>query len=781
MNTTVDVLEPRDQDSQDDLFQLLGIFLSKKYWIIFVALVFGFFGFAWAMTKTPQFQAEALVLLESKKSGVQFSEDIAEMLSPESEAITEIEILKSRLVLDRVVEALRLDEVAQPVRLPVVGNFLSRYEVPKPEVEWLAGYAWYSEKIVVSDFEYPASWFGSSLEIVKEPSNKFTLITPDQVRMSGEVGELLNEPSSGLKIRITELEGAVGSQYVVKKMIPLEAVNALRSKLTVTEKSRNSGVLRIAMVSENAEKSAAIVAQVVDAYVLQNVGRSAEEAERSLQFLNKQLPNIQTQLRTAESALNDYRLQSETIDLNYEAQTILERAVALDAQLSALSLEETELSRRYTVNHPTYRALLEKKQRILDEKNTLTNSVKNLPATQQEVLSRTRDVEVSQEIYMQLLNKAQELSVMKAGAVGNVRLIDEAAAIPNAVAPKIPLITALAALIGAALSTALVFLRANLSKEIDNPDDLARLSMPVLAVVPYSRQESKRGRYADYNVLSRDYSSELAVEAVRSLRTTLHFSLHDRDRNIVSITGPSPTVGKSFVSSNLAYLAAQAGANVLLIDGDMRRGNLGRCFNVPQDLPGLAQMLEGSREPKSIMYKVDLETFQIINSPVSQSNSSPVARNDASQPRTLVPELDGEYDDVSSVPAQVRQQSPYKISSPSITVVPRGQAPDNPSEILMHSRLPEFLERSSQDFDLVIIDTPPVLAATDAMIIGRYSDMNLMVVRQGETTTHEAEEVVRAFTNSKTRISGVILNGYDSHQGKLGKYGTQYGYQYSYT
>lgn len=779
MNTAVDIIDD-DRNNTEDSFQLLAVFWSKKWWIILTGIVFGLFGLAAAHTIPPKFKAEALVQLETRNNGVQFSSDIADMLSPESEAVTEIEILKSRLVLGKVVSNLQLDVVATPIQLPIIGNLLQRVSIPRPNWAFLAPYAWHDEKIRVSSLVVPLEWIDSNLTITKLSDETFSILSPDNQIRQGVVGKSLEDKTAGLNVFVSQLEGRDGAKFSVKRLSVINAVETIRSGLSVSEKNKSSGILRVSMVSTSGDQSKIIVSEIVDSYVNQNIGRSAEEAERSLAFLNEQLPLIQSQLRTAESALNEYRLESESIDLNYEAQSMLEQSVTLDSQISGLSLEETELSRRYTRNHPSYKALLEKKARLQDEKLSLAASVKNLPATQQEILRKTRDVNVSQQIYLQLLNKSQELSVMKAGAVGNVRLIDAAEANPNSVEPRIPMIAALSVIFGGAMAVGLIFLRHNLSKEIDSPEDLARLPIPVFAVVPFSRYQSKmegsQRKKARFGLLAREHGSELAIEAIRSLRTNLHFSLQDRERNIVCVTGPSPTVGKSFISSNLAFLAAQSGAKVLLIDADMRRGTIGRYFNVPQKLPGLAQMLEGSTAGESVKYKIDLETLHMVK----REKQTKQALSTSTAKSKLVAEIDCEYDLSDDSDLNEISRKNAKKARHSITLVPRGPAPLNPSELLMHNRLPEFLERASQDYDLVVVDTPPVLAATDAAIVGKYSDMNLLVVRQGETTTHEAEEVVRTFSNNKTRFSGIVLNGYNAQGGKYGKYGTQYGYRYAY-
>lgn len=781
MNTDGDLIE-FDRENDDDMFKLLVILWSRKVWIILAALLASGLGLLAAMSQTPQFQAEALVQLETKSSGVQLSADIGELLSSESEAVTEIEILKSRLVLGDVVSNLQLDIVAKPIQLPIFGNLISRLDIKRPDWRPLEGYGWNTEAINVERLHVPEAWIGTPIQVVKTGETTIVITLPDGTTRTTAVGQTLNDEASGFAIHIKQLSGEVNSEFSVQRIAPRQAIASIRAGLSVSESPRKSGIIRIAMVSEDPLRSELIVASVVDAYVAQNVGRSAEEADRSLIFLQQQLPIVQDQLRSAESALNAYRLESESIDLNYEAQSILERTVSLDAQLSSLSLEESELSRRYTTNHPNYRALLDKKERLIDEKATVATSVQSLPGTQQEILRKTRDVDVSQQIYLQLLNKSQELSVMKAGAVGNVRLIDQAAANPTAVKPKVPLMAALSGMLGAIVAVGLIVLRHNLYKEIDTPDDLSHLNIPTVAIVPLSQLQQKFDRRGEITLLADKRPNEMAIEAVRALRTNLHSILLDKDRNIIAITGPSPTVGKSFVSANLAYLVASTGAKVLVVDADMRRGNLGKHFNVPQDMPGLGQLLDGCRSAQSVMYKVDLDAMQIINTRTQKKRAA--LRQRATYNLDVADDvLDDTYDDpdaLSTLDTSTDQHYQEIRPARSITVVPKGPSIRNPSELLMSSNLPEFLEYASQHFDLVIVDTPPVLAATDAMIVSKYADINLMVVRHDNTTIHEADEVARTFKNNRVRLNGIVLNGYDSHRGKYGKYGTQYGYRYAY-
>ena len=443
--------------------------------------------------------------------------------------------------------------------------------------------------------------------------------------------------------------------------------------------------------------------------------------------------------------------------------------VTLDTQISELSLEETELSRLYTRDHPRYTALLSKRRKLLDEKGELAATVQSFPETQQEILRRTRNVEVNQQIYVQLLNKKQELNVLKASTVGSVRVIDQAMSLSQAVSPNKKMMVLLCAMLGMMLGCGIVLMRFFLLRNVDSPEDISKVGLPVYATIPLSVSQEKRSPQ-DY-ILSRDNPAELTVEALRSLRTSLHFGMLEDGKGIISITGPSPALGKSFVSANLAYLAAESGSRVLLIDADMRRGTVGQIFNIESGTAGLSELLAGAAELEEVIQPVALASAESLSQQSMKENATVSTRE---------PELEAVLEGIKLMDSTVSSASTDQRQCGGLCVIPRGKAPPNPSELLMQDRLPAFLKEMTNHYDLVILDTPPVLAVTDAMIIGRYSDMNLMVVRHNQTAIHEMEEVAKTFKINKVDLSGVVLNGYNQQNSKYGQYGYSYGYQYNY-
>lgn len=756
-----------DSSGQPDseILPLLMLLWARKFFIAGFLVVGCIIGVASALSKNSVYQADALIQLETKKSGITLSENISDLMSNESDAITEIEILKSRMVLSETIREQQLDVFTQPKSMPVIANLFSLTGMSIPEWEWLSSYGLRGESLTVESLSVAEEMLGKQFTVTRIDTDRYQVVIPNGESFEGFIGKEFVHPDGQIRLNITEISAKPGVEFYISKVPELIALNNLRTSLSVIETGRNSNLLVITLRGSNLAVSKSTLDQILQTYVTQNIGRSSEEAERSLDFLEKQLPIVLNDLSVAENDLNEFRLDHESINLDLESASVLERMVAIDTQISELSMQEAELSRLYTTAHPRYAALLSKRSKLIAEKETLSAAVQTFPETQQEILKRTRNLEVNQHIYLQLLNKKQELNVLKASTVGSVRIIDKAAANPRPIGPNKPMIVAMWAFLLSMVGCGIVLLRSFLERNVDSPEDISKLGLPVYATVPKS--VSQDGQFGKPYILSRDNPAELAVEALRSLRTSLHFGMLKDGKGVVSITGPAPEIGKSFVAANLAFLCAESGSSVLLIDADMRRGTIARIFGIEKNTEGLSELLAGN---------VKLE--QAINRVAITANAE---EHSEAQHRTLEPELEAVLEGIDLLESNGESLDGSMPSERGmLSVLPRGKAPPNPSELLMQDRLPNLLKEAAQSFDLVIVDTPPVLAATDAMIVGRYADMNLMVVRHSQTGVREMEEVVKGFHVNSVDLSGVILNGYDPKNGKYGHYGQAYGYQYQY-
>ncbi|WP_114785948.1 polysaccharide biosynthesis tyrosine autokinase [Vibrio tetraodonis] len=698
-----------------DLGKLFALLIDGKWIILFATVIFAIAGIAFSLLSTPIYKADALIQIEEKSSGGMSAivGDMGSLFAQESSATTEIEIIKSRMILTDTVDKFNLTTIVEPDYFPIVGKGISRLLGSQQTIE-------------VSQFEEPNHnlGLGLSYQIIITDADKqaYQLLDQDEnVILSGSVGKLAK--SDGYKLFVSQFDADVGARFNISKRSSLEAIQWLKDNLSISERGKQTGIVELSFVGKDRAKIQAILNDISQNYFLQNVKRNSAEAEKSLAFLKGHLPSVKTELNSAENQLNTYRQDNESIDLSLEAKSTLEVMVKLEAQLNELTFKESEISQRFTTDHPAYKSLLDKRQVLLEEKERLNNQVQKLPKTQREILRMTRDVEVNQQIYIQLLNKVQELSIIKASTVGNVRILDSAQTFDRAVKPKKALIVVLTTLLGGMLSVAYVLLRAAFHKGVENPQEIEELGLPVYASVPksilqsefISKQKRKLKNTQTKMLLAESNPLDLSIEALRGLRTSLHFAMLEAKNNVLMISGPAPNIGKTFVSINFSAVVAKSGQKVLLIDADLRKGYLHQPFGL-ENQKGLSDYLIGSADIDVAVKNTDVENMHIIT---------------------------------------------------------RGKTPPNPSELLMHQRFTELVEWASQNYDLVIIDTPPVLAVTDPSIVGRHAGTTLMVARFGVNSAKEIDAARSRFEHSGIDVKGVIFNAVEK------KASSDYGY-YSY-
>ncbi|MCE7577983.1 polysaccharide biosynthesis tyrosine autokinase [Aliivibrio fischeri] len=708
----------RDTSTSDeiDLAKLFGQLIDGRWLILSITTLFAIAGIAFALLSTPIYKADALVQVEQKSNGGMSAlvGDMGEMFASESSSTTEIEIIKSRMILGDTVDALNLTTIASPQYMPIIGKGLSR----------LMG----EEKAIkVSRFDIPRYVDKPNFTLVLDNAEQGTYTLFDEQErkiLTGKVGVLADQ--NDYRVFVMQLEGNTGDVFDVSKISRFDAILDLQKNLSISEKGKQSGVLQFSLEGENKAQIEAIINDVSQNYFLQNIARNSAEAEQSLEFLQAQLPAIKDKLTASENVLNDFRLERKSVDLSLEARSTLDVLVKLEAQLNELTFKESEISQRFTKDHPAYKSLIDKRKVLLAEKDRLNGQVQKLPKTQREVLRMQRDVELNQEIYIQLLNKTQELNIVKAGTVGNVRILDTAQAYTLAVKPKKTLIVVLATLLGGMLSVAIVLFKAAFHRGVENPDEIEALGIPVYASIPKSTWQEKLDiRYNKKKVkhletlLAESNPADLSIEALRGLRTSMHFAMMEAKNNVVMITGPAPNIGKSFVAVNFAAVIAKTGQKVLVVDADMRKGYMQRYFGMKWD-NGLSDYLSG---------KLSLE------------------------------------------------QSIQKSEVPNLDVMTRGQVPPNPSELLMTKRFSDFIDWASANYDLVLIDTPPVLAVTDPSIVGALAGTTLMVGRFDQTSVKEIDVARHRFEQAGIEVKGFILNAVEKKASSTYGYGY---YNYSY-
>lgn len=715
-------------DDDIDFGYLFSLLLDNK-WLILGTALFAFgLGTAYGVVATPIYKGDTLLQIE-KKGGVPGFTELNKVFSKEESASAEIEILRSRMVLGDVIEQLKMNIVVAPDRKPYIG----RFSAPDPAPAFLprplfAGYRDSETFVSVVNFSVPEELEGRVFHL-SELKGQPALYLGEELVATAPVGQPLESEEGRIRLVLGEWEYGNEPLKLIRKQ-DVVAINQLRGALEI-KRVGESGMLSLVMTGPNKERIKTTLDAISEVYLLQNVERRSAEAENSLEFLAEQLPKIKDKLTEFEEKLNAYRLQSESVNLSMETQSVLQQSVSIEARINALKAKEGEIATRFTREHPSYQSLLRQKAFLIEQKKKLNSQIKELPETQQEILRLTRDVQVTQQIYVGLLNKTQELRILKAGTVGSVRIIDKALVQPSPIKPKKALIALIAMVLGGMGAAGIVLLRALLNKGIESPEKLEEQGVAVYATIPLSEKQKKsesllglkhrrasKGALPPIPLLATDAPNDLAIEALRSLRTSLHFAMMDAENKVLMITGPSPDVGKSFLSANLGAVLAQTGQRVLVIDGDMRKGHLHRYFQTTNAV-GLSDYLSGQSESQDIVQPSGIDNLDFIS---------------------------------------------------------RGKAPPNPSELLMHSRFSALMKSASDSYDLVLIDTPPVLAVTDAAIIGQLAGSSLLVTRFGVNSVKEVDAALTRFAQNKVEIKGAILNCMERRAtNEYGYYAYEYG------
>ncbi|HDK6665311.1 TPA: polysaccharide biosynthesis tyrosine autokinase [Klebsiella pneumoniae] len=710
--------KPEVKDSEDfDIGRLLGEIIDHRELIISITSLFAFTGLLYILLSTPVYQADALIQVEQKQANAILGNLSQILPDSQPQSAPEIALLQSRMILGKTVDDLNLQIRVEQEHFPIIGKGLSRLLGQKDGTLNIAIFSPVDQTEDIQKFKLTVEGNGS-YDIYGE-----------NVELKGKVGETLEK--NGFTVKLSSIQAEPGTTFTVTYVSKLKAISDIQESLTINDQGKDTGILAISLNGTNPLLIKDIINSISQNYLAQNIARQAAQDAKSLDFLNQQLPKVRSDLDEAENKLNDYRRKNDSVDLSLEAKAVLDQIVNVDNQLNELTFRESEISQLYTKEHPTYKALLEKRKTLQEEKGKLNKRVSAMPETQQEILRLSRDVESGRAVYMQLLNRQQELNISKSSAIGNVRIIDNAVTQPKPVKPK-KVITLLASIIlGLFVAVGVVLLRVFLRRGIETPEQLEELGINVYASIPVSEtfslkktvKKSKRNSYSDAEIfLALENPADLAIEAIRGLRTSLHFAMMEARNNILMISGASPNAGKTFVSTNLAAVISQTGKKVLLIDTDMRKGYTHKLFNINND-HGLSDFLSGKNDINKTIKTIDVAGFDFI---------------------------------------------------------PRGIVPPNPAELLMHKRFGELLKWANENYDLVILDTPPILAVTDAAIIGNYSGTTLLVARFELNSPKEIEVSIKRFEQSGVHIKGCILNGMVKKASSYYSYGySHYGYSYT--
>lgn len=737
MNQSRALHEPANAEKDFDLAAILDVFLLYRHMMLWIFGTLCVLGLAAVLLSDPQYEADMVTQVDESSSASTASsllgQDLSSMLEVKSSADTEMQVLRSRLVVAAVVDELGLYIEAEPVRFPLVGRAIARASkgLSRPGLLGMGGYTWGEERAYVERFDTPSALIGSAYSLTVADAGAYRLSGPGLKQdVVGRLGatETFMTDDGPLTLCVGALHAAVGARFKLTRQSRLETIGKLQDSLSISEQGKDSNVLRVKLRGADPVRITEVLNHLAQHYLEQNEARKAEQAARSLAFLRGQVPGLRDRLDSAEKAYAVIRSKFGSVDLEGEAKKVLQLAADNEIQVATLQQKKAEALTRFAPTNPTVMALDRQLAVLQSQSSGLNQQIDGLPEMQRQVVKAERDVKISNDLYVGLLNNIEQLQILQVGRVGNVRVLDEAL-LPDRPVRFWRFLLCLAVIAVALLAAVgAAFIRDLLFHGISDSRELAeRTGLDVLSVVPVAR----RGGFHWSGYFGRETRprrplafidpADPAIESLRSLRTALQFSLSDGGGNVVMFTGPSPNVGKSFIASNVAAVVARTGKRVLLVDGDLRRCGLTRAYGCISAV-GLSDVIA----------------------------------------------------DMGKLDASIR-----KLERSTLDFLPAGAMPPNAADHLGSERTGDLFKALSARYDLVVVDTAPLLPVPDAAILAPYSNGNIfLVARASVTKAAEMEECMRRLQHVGVAVKGVVLNGIDRHAGRF-RNGTTYGtYRY---
>ncbi len=738
------------KDNDDIDLMALALVLLRGWRIIAVMAVLGLLlGLLYSRYVNPTFKSDALIQIEENTQGVEaLGESISELVGTEvSKAETEAELIHSRMILEPVVELLHLR-----IRLtdPNIGHLDKlksdgiATQVNTPDEVSLDTE---SGAIKVSQFQVAPAYLNQAFTLTRSETG--FVLSNGVDKFQGQIGQAHQfQGVEGLiAILVTDLP-ATAYPVQIRKQTLKTTTDAINSALSVEEKGQKTGILQLSMVGGNQEQVTTILNQIVQSYVAQNQSRGSEETTKTLAFMETQIPLLKEKLEAAEARFNDFRKKYGTIDVGKEAELLLNEKSRIDEQLNELNLKKADLTTYYTEQHPLVVQINQQLKVLNNRTREIGNTVAGLPEIQREFLKLSEDTAINREIYLTLLKNYEQLKIVKAGQIGYARIIDSPTSTFNAIAPNKLQIMMLAALVGTMLGVIMVLLKNLMRNVVKDPEHLeASTGIPVIATIPRSPLLSRlsKKKKAHARMLAHVDHSSLSYEAIKSLRTNLIFgmptgAITEQPAQVILITGESPGVGKSFITANLSEVFAQLDKKVLIIDGDMRLGELHQMFNKSAE-DGLADYLLQNKETVFV--------------------------NDE-QPTSV------QIDKAASVLTIKSIIHPTGMAQ--IDFIPRGRQSANPTSLLIGESFRQLLAALKTRYDYIVIDSPPILAASDAMVIAQQADKVLIVTKFNQSVEGQLVYAIKQMNKANVKVDGIVLN--DVQQGLMDKYSYHYHYAY---
>ena len=691
--------------------------IADNRWVVAgVVAAITLFAGAYAAFATPMYSADALVQVEVPKQNQladlvssQQSDEVPLLNSPPTD--TEIAIIRSRKVLAPVITQHKLNIVTAPHRIPVLGTIAAGFAAKgKLSSAWfgLSSYAWGGEQINIGQLHVPVALQDKKLRLDVLRNQRYRLLdNSGRLLVDGVEGQMAH--AGNVTILIDKLIARSGESFAIEELSETTALVEFKKHLKVIQVGKETGVLQIAFDNSDPSLATEVTNSITQRYIDSDLTRGREAANKVLAVITGELPGLRDNLKRAEADLQDYRVASDSVQTSSESQNYLQGSIDLSRQIAELDLRRTLLLDRFERDSPVVKTQDVQLAQLREVKRAFDFRFSAMPVIDRKSVDLQRNAKAAEEIYVAMLNKANGLAVSRAGAIGNAHVVDMAIQPSTPISPRRALIVVLALVLGSILGPLFVIARRNFSSLISEPEQIERrFGLLLFGTVPNFRrmtpaeggEQNNPGRLRKGELVAAGCSNDFTVEALRRVRTVLDSKLFEKHHRVMSITSATHVAGKTFIAANVAVLYAQAGKRVLLIDADLRSGGLSACFAMTGK-EGLAELLTDGIPIERVIHSTDV---------------------------------------------------------PGLSVLPVGVRRINPTGDLASKTMRETVDRLTALYDLVLFDTPPILAMSDALIIARYAGVTVLVVRENAQTVFEVAEALTQMDRAGITIDGAIFN-----------------------
>lgn len=713
-----------------DAKEYLRLLLRHKFGLLITLLLGLTLAWLYLISTDRIYEASALVNVSERENLSDSGESVVQQIDWNAPTIKEeANLITSRRVLTPVVDTFNTRITAEPNSLPILGD-LAR------NVPFLGGFvrdlgiasqfAWGEESIELAQLDVPRSLEDSALTLTALGDSAYSVEYQDELIIDrAEVGTAVQASlrnGGNLTVEVGQLEAEPGVQFSLVRASLQATITDMRGNLVTETTDSKSRMITVRMRGKEPELIADITNAVVREYRSVKLGTQNQSTDERLVFFEAQLPEVEADLRAAEVALSRFRRSSGSVR-DTQVDLKLGQLDNLETQLLEKEVERDDLLERYTVAHPTPKRLQKEIDVLTNKINQITSTIVAAPDTERELAVLQDELDTKRDLFIEMSETLQKLRLANVGNVGEVQIIDEALVPRKSVSPN-----KLLAIVGGTLTTLFLYtlyltVRSALSTVISDQEALERASgLPVYMNIPKSSAQRRLGpptivdssrllagpdgstasKAIAGNVLALSKPEDFSIENIRGLRSMLEDVMAGAHNNVLMFTSPLPSMGKSFLSLNLAVLVAQTGKRVLLIDADYQRGQLHKSLGLESG-PGLPEVVRGKSELKETVKATAVQNLYCI-------------------PRG------------------------YSAT---------GGGVDMPSD----KEFGAFLSVVAPRFDIAIIDTPPVLSVSTAAALGKHAGSTIMVIKEGEVKEPQLNEALKRLTFSGVRVSGCIMNG----------------------